>query len=222
MTNVVNILLNSSNAALIIFAAAAALSSIVAKSPSMRVAAGILAIAVALCIPISIRSAFQWLVSTVERPSFPGFVLLVALAVSAVTGRPVAVFPEFRFATAVFAIAGTVLYPAAMGYFDFDPYIVGYSGYLLPTAVALVIAYALFRDYLVSAFALNVAIAAFLLHFGASRNLWDHIMDPVAWIIGCGTWIALAVYYLIARLKRPNGPVPLQPSSGIGETPISH
>jgi len=222
MTNVVTILLNSANAALLVFATGAALSCIVTRSPYVRFAIGIVAIVTALCIPISTRSGFEWIVSTLERPSFPGFVLLVALSISAVTGRLLEVFPEFRFATAVFAIAGMVLYPAAMGYFDRDTYVVGYSGYMLPTGVAVVIAYALFRGYLITALTLNVAIAGFLLHLGASRNLWDYVMDPVAWLIGCGAWIALAAQYLIARFIRPREPAPAQPSSGIGETPISH
>lgn len=222
MTNVLNILLNSLNAALIFFAAGAALSSVVVKSPSLRIAAGIVVVAAALCIPISTRSTFEWLVSTVERPSFPGFVLLAVLAIAAVTGRRIELIPEFRFATAVLATAGLVLYPSATGYIDFDTYTLGYSGYALPTAIAAVIAYALYRGYLITAFALNVAIAAFLLHLGASQNLWDYVMDTIACIIGCGTWIALALLYLITRFTRSNAGSRIQPSSGIGETPISH
>jgi hypothetical protein len=223
MTNILNILLNSSYAALIFFAAGAALASAVVKSPLLRVAAGIVVVAAALCIPISVRSLFEWLVSTVERPSFPGFVLLAALSVSAVTGWHIEASSEFRFATAVLAIAGLVLYPSATGYIDFDTYTFGYSGYVLPTAVAAIIAYTLFRGYLITAFALNVAIAAFLLHLGVSRNLWDYVMDTIACILGCGTWIALAVHFLITRLRRAfRITSAVQPSSGIGETPISH
>jgi hypothetical protein len=222
MRDLLNILLNSSYAALIFFAAGATLSSAFAKSPLLRIAGGLIVIAIALCIPISIRSVFAWLVSTVERPTFPGFVLLAALSHSAVAGRGLANIPEFRFATGVLAIAGFVLYPSAMGYFDCDTYTIGFSGYVLPTAIAVLIAYALFRGYLVTAFALNVAAAGFLLHLGASGNLWDYIIDPIAWIIGCSTWMTLALRRLVQRLKRRKDKAAIQPSCGIGETPISH
>jgi hypothetical protein len=222
MMNVANILLNSSNAALIIFAVAAAIVGIFAKSPTRRAMAGIAILALTLCIPIGSRSIFQWTVSTVERPSFPGFILLGILAYSAVTDRHVETLAEFRFATLMLAVMGTLLYPAATGYLDQDPYVFGYSGYLLPTAVALIIAYALWRGYIITALSLNVAILSFLFSAGASRNLWDYVMDPIAWIIGCGTWIAFAVSVLVKRFRPGDKGISAQPSSGIGETPISH
>ncbi|HML29595.1 MAG TPA: hypothetical protein PKE16_12300 [Hyphomicrobium sp.] len=222
MTDVTNILLNSTNAALIIFSAAAAFAGVFTKSPMIRLAAGLAAVAASLCIPISLRSLFEWTVSAVERPSFPGFVLLIIVAVSAITGWRVEKQGEFRFATLVLAVAGLALYPAATGFLNADPYVIGYSGYLLPAAVTLVIAYALWRTYFITALALNIAIAAFLLDAGTSRNLWDYLMDPVAWIIGCGTWIALAAGFLNKRMAPAKVLEPDQPSSGIGETPISH
>lgn len=222
MMSSIDAILNSTGAALIIFAASAALAGIFVKTPLMRFAAGAVALLAACVFGISTRSLFTWLVSTIERPSFPGFVLFVFLAVSAVTGWRVARSEEFRFATAAFVIAGLALYPAATGFFNSDTYALGFSGYLLPVCLAGVIAYALFRGYLITAFALNVAVASFLLDAGASRNLWDYIMDPIAWIIGCGTWIALAAHFVTTRLRPAKIVVPVQPSSGIGETPISH
>lgn len=222
MTNALAIALNSSNAFLIIFATGAALAGIVNKTPIIRIAAGIVVVVAALCITISDRSLFGWTVSAVERPSVPGFLLLVVLAVSATTGWRVEALPEYRFATLVLAVAGLSLYPGAMGFLDRDPYVVGYSGYLLPSALALVIVYALWRGYLLTAFALNAGIATFLLNAGASRNLWDYVMDPIAWLIGCATWLAFAAGFLIKCIRPAKVLAPVQPSSGIGETPISH
>lgn len=222
MTHTLNILLNSTNAALILFTVAAALAASFTKSPVIRFGAGLAVIAASLCIFVGPRSLFTWTVSAVERPSFPGFVLLAVLAISATTGWRVATRAEYRFATLVLALAGTALYPGATGFLNADPYVIGYSGYLLPTAVAIVIAYALWRGYFITALALNVGIAAFLLGAGASKNLWDYVMDPVAWIIGCGTWLALVVGFLIGLTNRAKILAPVQPSSGIGETPISH
>ncbi|MBS0250713.1 MAG: hypothetical protein JSR78_06570 [Proteobacteria bacterium] len=222
MTQTMHILLNSTNAALIIFTAAAGLAAAFTKSPFVRFGAGLAVIAATLCIFAGPRSLFMWTVSAVERPSFPGFVLLCVLSISTTTGRRVATSAEYRFATLAFALAGLALYPSATGFINADPYVLGYSGYVLPAALAVVIAYALWRGYFISAFALNVGIAAFLLGAGPSRNLWDYIMDPVASIIGCGTWIVLAIGFLTGLTKRAKILSPTQPSAGIGETPISH
>lgn len=222
MTHTVNMLLNSTNAALILFTVAAALAAAFTKSPPLRFGAGLAVIAASLCVSAGPRSLFAWMVSAIERPSFPGFVLLAVLAISATTGRRVATSAEYRFATLMLALAGIALYPGATGFLNADPYVIGYSGYLLPTAVAIVIVYALWSGYFITALALNVGIAGFLLEAGASRNLWDYVIDPVAWIIGCGTWIALVIGFLIKRIIPAKVFAPVQPSSGIGETPISH
>lgn len=222
MTHTLNILLNSANAALIIFTVLAALAAIFTKSPVIRLGVGLAAVAASLCIGIGPRSLFTWTVSAVERPSFPGFVLLAVLAISTTAGWRVSTSAEYRFATLVLAVAGIALYPAATGLINADPYVIGYSGYVLPAAIAIVVAYAIWRGYFITAVALNVAVAAFLLGAGVSRNLWDYIMDPVAWIIGCGAWIALAIGFTIRLIKPTKILAPVQPSSGIGETPISH
>ncbi|MFT3731687.1 MAG: hypothetical protein QM780_09760 [Hyphomicrobium sp.] len=222
MSSSINTILNSSGTALIIFTVSAALAGIWTKSAATRIAAGLAVLVATLFLSISTRSLFAWTVSGVERPSFPGFMLLAVLAVATITRRPIAASAEFRFATLVLAVAGLFLYPAANGFLNRDPYVAGYSGYLLCAAVAVVIAYALFRGYLLTAFALNVAIVAFLLNVGASRNLWDYVMDPVAWLIGCGTWIALAAGFAIRAIAPAKIQPVSQPSSGIGETPISH
>jgi hypothetical protein len=220
MTSAFIVVLNATYAAMILFTVAAAAASIFTKSPRQRIAAGIAGLLVAFCVAISTRSLLAWGVSAVERPSIPGFVLLFALALSTVRGWLLAPSAEFRFATLAAALAGLALYPAAMGFFDYDMYVLGFGGYLLPATVAGVIAYAIFRGYLVTALVLNVAVATFVADLGESRNLWDYVIDPIAAIIGCGTWIIFAVRFLIFRFN-PARAAP-QPSSGIGETPISH
>lgn len=222
MSSAFNVLINGANAALIIFTASAAAAGGLTPSRAMRAGIGIAVVVAALCIPISSRSVFGWTVSGVERPSLPGLVLLVTLAISATMGWRVLRSAEFRFGTVALALAGFALYPAATGFLDYDTYPLGYSGYLLPAAVAALIAYALFRGFRIIAITLNLAVVAFLLNVGESRNLWDYLIDPVAWIIGCGTWLAIAVRLLIARFLQTKSPALAQPSSGIGETPISH
>ncbi|MBS0235212.1 MAG: hypothetical protein JSR99_17230 [Proteobacteria bacterium] len=223
MTASLHILLNGASAALIIFTASAAVASFFTQSSTARVIASVVLVLATLLIPISTRSVFEWTVSAVGRLSLPGLVLLLALAVSATTGQRIGRSAEFRFAALMLAVAGLVLYPAATGFLNYDTYMLGYSGYLLPSATALMMAYAIFRGYRLMAVVLNVAIAAFLLGIGESRNFWDYVIDPVAWIIGCGTWVAVATGFLLTRIVKPaNVLAPSQPSSGIGETPISH
>jgi hypothetical protein len=154
---------------------------------------------ISLCIPVLGRSLFEWVVSAVERPSLPGLLLLVILAISAMTGRHLGPSAEFRFGTLTVALAGFVLYPASVGFLDYDTYTLGYSGYSLPIAIALVLAYAVYRGYLLTALALNAAIGLFLLGAGGSLNLWDYIVDPVAWIVATSAWIGIVGRSLLAR-----------------------
>jgi MFS family permease len=194
-------LLNRSSAVLIIFTVAAAVAGLVTKSPAWRAAFGIAGVLGALLIAISTRSVLEWTASAVERPSPPGLLLLVVLAIATITNRQLAISAEFRFGTLMLAVAGLVLYPAAVGFLDYDSYVLGYSGYLLPAAIAVVLAYAIYRGYFIIALALNAAIFAFLFGARQSLNLWDYVVDPVAWIIATATWIAIAIKFLVVRVS---------------------
>lgn len=201
MMHALGYLLDRSSAALLIFAAAAALSWIAPLSASKRAAIGLAGIAVAALTPVSTRSAFEWIVSAIERPSAPGLLLLSLCAITAVTGRRFENNREFRFGTAILVLAGLVLYPGAVGFLNFDTYAIGYGGYGLPLAIAAVLAYALYRRYVVVAAALNVGILGFLLDAGRSLNLWDYIIDPVAWLLAIGVWIAIGLTCLIRKMR---------------------
>lgn len=201
MISAVDYLLDRSSAGLLVFIAAAALSQIVRLNPVTRIAIGLLAIAAALLIPISTRSAFDWIVSAVERPSAPGLLLLVLFAISATTGRRFENSGEFRFGTAMLVLAGALLYPGAIGFLNYDTYILGYSGYVLPLMLALLLAYALYRRYFFVVATLNIAILGFLLAAGRSLNLWDYVIDPLAWLLAIGAWITIAITTVIRKTK---------------------
>jgi hypothetical protein len=212
MMTVVDYLLDRSSAALLLFMAGAAVAALTRLSSAKRVCAGLAAIAIAASIPISTRSGFDWIVSAIGRPSVPGLLLLATFAVAAVNGRSLNDNRECRFATALLATAGFILYPGAVGYLDYDTYALGYSGYVLPAALVAILVYALYRRYFFVVAALDVAIIAFLLSAGRSNNLWDYIIDPVAWLIGIGTWIFLLVRAVVRRSKAVR-PMPAQTSS---------
>jgi len=202
MTSAVTYLLDRSSAALLVFAAAAALSWIVRLSPTKRICIGLAAIAIAAVIPISTRSLFEWIVSAIERPSAPGLLLLTIYAISAVTGRTFSQNAEYRFGTGMLVIVGFLLYPASVGFLNYDPYVLGYSGYLLPIALVILLAYALYRRYFFIVAALDVGILGFLLSAGRSLNLWDYVIDPVAWMLAIGAWIGILMTFLISKRRR--------------------
>jgi hypothetical protein len=168
---------------------------------------GVAAIVIAACVRISTRSGFEWMVSAIERPSAPGLLLLLVFAFTAVTGRTFDRNAEYRFGTGALVIAGLILYPGAVGFLNYDPYVLGYSGYILPLALVALLAYALYRRYVFIVVALNIAILAFLLNAGRSLNLWDYVIDPVAWFLAIGAWLAIAATFLFrkatARLTLP-------------------
>jgi hypothetical protein len=196
MISAIDFLLDRSGAALIIFTAVAAISGIVAKTPTARAAAGIGGLIIALLATISHRSLFDWTVSAVERPSAPGLLLLIAFAVSATTWQSYRLVPEFHFGTGMLVLGGLLLYPGAVGFLNYDTYVLGYSGYVLPTLLAAILVYAVYRHYFLVALALNLGILGFLLGAGRSLNLWDYVIDPVAWFFAIGSWLAIALRLL--------------------------
>jgi hypothetical protein len=189
---IANFLLDRTSATLLIFAAFAALAGIATTKPALRSCAGLIGLILAACLTISSRSLFEWLVSTIERPSAPGLLLMIVFAISAATGRNYRLMPEFRFGTAMLMLAGLLLYPGAMGFLNDDTYVLGYSGYLLPLLLAAILGYAIYRRYFFVALALNIGVLGFLLSAGRSLNLWDYAIDPVAWLLAIGSWVAIA------------------------------
>lgn len=201
MTYAVDYLLDRSSAALLVFMTGAALSWIVPLTTAKRAAIGIAAIVIAALTPISTRSGFEWIVSAIERPSAPGLFLLILCAITATTGRRFDSGAEFRFGTAMLVIAGLFLYPGAIGFLNYDTYVLGYGGYLLPLMLVAILAYAIYRRYFFIVGAINIAILGFLLAAGRSLNLWDYIIDPVAWLLAIGAWITIFAAYLIRKAK---------------------
>jgi hypothetical protein len=195
----IDYVLDRSSSTLLLFAAGAALGWAIRLSPAYRAGLGLAAIAVAACVPISTRSGFEWIVSAIERPSAPGLLLLALFAFTTITGRSFDRNAEYRFGTGALVIAGLILYPGATGFLNYDTYVLGYSGYILPLALVVLLAYAIYRRYLFIVAALDIGILGFLLSAGRSLNLWDYIIDPVAWFLAIGAWIAIVVAFLFRK-----------------------
>ena len=203
----IDYVLDRSSSTLLLFTAGAALGWAIRLSPAYRAGLGLAAIVAAMSVHISTRSGFEWIVSAIERPSAPGLLLLVIFAFTAITGRSFERNSEYRFGTGALVIAGLILYPGATGFLNYDTYVLGYSGYLLPLALVALLAYAIYRRYLFVAAALDIGILGFLLSAGRSLNLWDYIIDPVAWFLAIGAWIAIVVAFLFRKATtRPSVP----------------
>ena len=196
MTQTLDFVLDHLNTTLLIFFLGATLARPIVSRPILRILAGAAFLGGTLVWHISTRSAYDWSVSALERTSAPGLLLLCALIYSAVAGRLLVTSAEFRFGTLVLIIAGLILYPGAIGMINADTYVAGYSGYLLPSALAANLAYAVYRRFNWTVVALNAGIVGFLLGAGRSLNLWDYLVDPIACLLALISWLAILVSML--------------------------
>jgi hypothetical protein len=103
--------------------------------------------------------------------------------------RPAELAVTWRFG----ALAGLVLYPAALGLGRWDPYTSGWQFSALFVAVGLVAAFLLGRGHRLGWVVLT-AIAAWHLRLLESTNYWDYLVDPVYFLISLpmallGLWI---------------------------------
>lgn len=198
-------------AALLILALAAQVARLGLARVDLRIAAGLGATAAAALISISHRSLLDWCVSAIDRLSVPGFLMVGLLAINAVTGQPFKDDREYRFGAILLTIAGIVLYPSAVGLIDYDVYVWGYSGFLLPAMLAAALLYSIWRRYWYIVAAIDLGIIGFLLDAGLSRNLWDYVIDPIAFVVGLVSCLIFAGFYFAGRSAQPSG-----------DTPISH
>ena len=84
------------------------------------------------------------------------------------------------------AVGGLTLYPRSLGFPVSDPYRLGYANpWLLIALFGLaLVAWSLQLNLVASAIAL--AVLAWGVGWHESRNLWDYLMDPMAWAYGLG------------------------------------
>lgn len=185
--------------ALLFFTLGAALAAIFTRTKALRVAAGGALIGAGMLASISHRNLLEWCTSALDRLSLAGFVMLALLAFNAVTSRTVKDDPEYRFGAGVLALAGLALYASATGLIDYDAYVLGYDGFVLPAILAAIIAYAAWRRYWIVVAVIDVSIAACVFGWGRSFNLWDYLLDPIAALIGLLSWLAVAVFAWMAH-----------------------
>lgn len=103
------------------------------------------------------------------------FLLFIGLT-HFVHGFPPTPMPPWSFAVAAFA--GLLLYASALGFLRFDIYVFGYQARWLALTAA-VLALLLWSSAPMVSWALAFSLLAFALGLGASRNLWDYLIDPI-------------------------------------------
>jgi hypothetical protein len=103
------------------------------------------------------------------------FLLLIGLT-HFVHSFPPTAMPVWLFAVVV--LVGLLLYVSALGFARIDIYAWGYQARWLALAAA-VLALLLWTSAPVVSWALAFALLAFATQIGASRNLWDYLIDPI-------------------------------------------
>ncbi|MEY4730186.1 MAG: hypothetical protein RL020_1344 [Pseudomonadota bacterium] len=118
------------------------------------------------------------------------FLLFIGLT-HFVHGFPPSAMPVWLFAGVAFT--GLLLYASALGFMRIDLYAWGYQARWL-ALVAVILALALWASAPIVSWALAFALLAFALQIGASRNLWDYLLDPILFFT--------AVYLLVRHFIR--------------------
>ena len=77
-------------------------------------------------------------------------------------------------------VAAILFYPPALGLGAFDPYQLGYSGWLLPAGLAAYLVLAVLMRSMAAIIWLAAASALYLAGAYETRNLIDYLIDPIA------------------------------------------
>lgn len=129
--------------------------------------------------------------------------LLMDILVAAGLLKPVP-SDERRNATYLWVITGTVLYPSAMGFTEFDLYAFGYTRPMAWGVILLSVLLMACRQQLPALFFL-LAVIAHEFHLQESPNLWDYLIDPWLWLFAIGhvVWMRAAGSRLVQSTRRP-------------------
>ena len=95
------------------------------------------------------------------------------------------------------AVMGTLLYPAALGWGNFDPYSLGWSASILFPIVALLTIFLVWKQNRFSLL-LVLSILAYDLRLLESPNFWDYLVDPIYWLLS----IIMLTIVLLKKLCR--------------------
>ena len=132
-------------------------------------------------LPAGDVSIFSFLFSIVGPLSTAGLVALGGTTMWRLGVLPRALARGGVLAAAVLAGLGMVLYPSALGVSGFDAYRLGYGGPALPVLLCALAGLGALRGAIIMPLWALLAAACWPLRLFGSTNLWDYVIDPLAW-----------------------------------------
>jgi hypothetical protein len=147
-----------------------------------------------VAVPVNGLPLARSLAGIVDHWSVPTTVLLAAAPIQRLFGIELLQRQDRQAAWLFGALAGLLLYPLALGWGPFDPYILGWHFGPLFVAVAVLASVLILRRNCFGV-VLVLAIAAWHLQAAESGNYWDCLIDPIYFLVsaatlGCWTWRA--------------------------------
>lgn len=101
--------------------------------------------------------------------------------------------PQFRQFLWGIAGLGLILYPLALGLGPLDPYRWGFHSTLMIGVCFVVAVIALLKEHYLFLWWMLLGNAFYYFGFLESHNLWDYLIDPVAWLYAMGYWVVRMV-----------------------------
>lgn len=133
--------------------------------------------------------------------SIPSLLLLALSVFRPLQGQPA--FPGRIQLLAVIAGIAVVFYPMALGWGAFDPYRLGFGSHGLLAGMLAVSGWAWWRGYSWLAAIPAVAVAAWVVGWYESANLWDYLLDPLVAIYALSVLGMQGLRRLLPRKAQP-------------------
>lgn len=176
-----NIILMNLSTALVFLGFGAWLSAQITRKISLRWVIVTVVIILSLVIPVVDSNPWLWMNGATGVLSVPALILLTGYVLKKLTRLTFLFSSTRRQLYFLILLTGVLLYPAALGLIQFDPYILGFSFELSFLLLALSVMYWILNKRQVSVILL-IVVAASVVGISSSQNTWDYFIDPVLWL----------------------------------------
>ncbi|MGQ7793897.1 hypothetical protein ACUN0C_15930 [Faunimonas sp. B44] len=186
--------------ALLLFASGMALSALFRGGVRARILAGLAMLGAAAVVPYGTSTGFGFLFAITGPLSAAGLLALL-LAIGALAGMSGNLGETVGRGAPLVGILGLFLYPAAVGLGTWDPYALGFAGLALPAILAGVLAAGLAQRSVIVPLWIGAGALGWLLGLYGSQNLWDYVVDPLAWFAALVVMLASAAGSIRRRVR---------------------